>query len=436
MRHFSSWRQFEAWLEGIGLFHMELGLERMEKALDILQLGQLPYKTVQILGTNGKGSTSAFLESLARAHGLKTGLYTSPHFISPKERALVNGKQAPDGLWLRCANEMLASPAGDLGLTYFEFLTLLSLRLFQLEKVEIAILEAGLGGANDATSAIGMDARCMAPIAMDHAAIIGPRLEDIATDKAGAIKNAAPIFSSPQFPIAEKILRAAAAGMGAPLNFIEPISIETSLGLAGAHQFSNAATALAAWRHMAPLLNRNSKDNEKTAKALSDAFLPGRLQKIPAGSGHPALILDGAHNPHGARALRAWLDSAGIKPAGLVFSCLGDKDWRPGLEMLCRNMENKRAWIIQLENHRAAPAGEIAAICRGAGMDAAIFKGKEALAKALEAAKEQATVGPVLLAGSLYLLAEFFKLYPKRLACHPSLAKMRGRAWERSGGRI
>ncbi|MEG6501714.1 bifunctional folylpolyglutamate synthase/ dihydrofolate synthase, partial [Desulfovibrio sp. 1214_IL3152] len=144
MKHFfSDFSQIQRHLDGLGLFHMDMGLDRMRRALSHLGLDRPPFVTVQILGTNGKGSTAAFLSSLCRAHGLRTGLYTSPHFVSPTERIRIDDRPWSQNLWPAQADKIMnAVPE----LTYFEFLTVLALLAFRQEQLDVAVLEAGLGG--------------------------------------------------------------------------------------------------------------------------------------------------------------------------------------------------------------------------------------------------------------------------------------------------
>lgn len=418
MPAFSTWDQFFNWLEQKGLFHMNLGLERMNRALPTLFPEGLPFRVVQILGTNGKGSTAAFLASLAQSHGLAVGLFTSPHFVSPKERVLVDGFQLSDEAWLNAANAIEGSRAANQEFTYFEYLTIMALALFQEAKVDVAIMEAGLGGANDATTAIDADILCFAPIAMDHAAIIGPGMEDIARDKAAAIRDSSPVFSAPQFPAAKNILDSAAAKAKAPIHFSFPLSEGMATGLEGHHQKINASVALDAWRQLAKMLKISPRSVEIERLGLASAFLPGRMQFIPASPEHPALILDGAHNPHGVKALLKALEQANIRPSSVLFSCLGDKDWQSGLGMICGKFPDCPISVIQLDNSRAAKGEEVAVFCKSAnGRDARIFSGPQALAEALEAAIPAAkrSGGPALICGSLYLLSEFFALYPEYL---------------------
>ena len=414
-----------AHLDGLGLFHMDLSLNRMHRALGALDLTRPPFTVVQILGTNGKGSTAAFLASLCMAHGCKTGLYTSPHFVSPEERIRVDGRPWPAESWTAHANEIMAA-APDL--TYFEFLTILALLLFREEKVDVAVLEAGLGGRHDATTAVPADLLCYAPIALDHRDVLGPTLTAIATDKAAAVRGPAPVCTAPQFPEAARCLEEAARAHKAMLFQAAPLPAASApgLGLAGPHQLVNAGLALAAWRHLAPLLDKSADNALAQAQGLAHAFLPGRLQSVPGTKASPPMLLDGAHNPHGMRALLRALDAAGIRPAGAVFSCLGDKDWRTSALMLKHWLGAAPLFIPALDNPRAADPREVARACDGLPpATATVFEGPRALPDALAAARRLEGAGlerPVLLTGSLYLLAEFFALFPHLLAAVPPKA--------------
>lgn len=397
MTAFVSFPQFEDWLNKKGLFHMRLGLERMRQGL-------VPpaWPAIQVLGTNGKGSTSAFIAALARAHGLRAGLYTSPHFLSIKERILVDGRQLPDTLWLEAAAG-LAGLDAVVGFTWFEFMTRLAIRLFDRAGVDLAILEAGLGGRNDATSAIPAAARCFTPIAMDHAAVIGPRITDIASDKAAVIGASEQVFSARQFPQVQDALAAACAAKGAHPEFVNPVSDEALLDIIGRHQAGNAALALAAWRWFAAARGIVSDPSLEFA-ALDGAFLPGRMQRIPETAAHPELVLDGAHNPHAVHNLLMRLP---VTPATVIFSALHDKDWAVNIGLLART--GARLIIAQLRNSRAESAARIAAFANELRPGCAI------VADDIGAALAQCAAGPALVCGSLYLLADFYALFPQYL---------------------
>ena len=420
---FSTHTDIQRHLDGLGLFHMDMDLGRMRRALAALDLARPPFVVAQVLGTNGKGSTSAFLASLALAHGCRVGLYTSPHFVSPTERIRIGGPEKPicapwpAEKWVESANQVMAV-ASDL--TYFEFLTVLALLSFAREGVELAVLEAGLGGKHDATTAVAADLLCYAPIALDHKDIIGPTLAEIAADKAAAIRSAAPVCSVTQFPEAAKALEDAARAHNAPTFRATPAPAGLRLGLNGPHQRINAGLALAAWQQIAPMLHKSTEDVPAQARGLAQAFMPGRLQRLPGTDTLPPLLLDGAHNPHGMAALIKALRAEGIKPAAAIFSCLADKDWLPAAQMLKHYLGEAPMFVLTLDNHRAATADDIAEACNSLppATVQALPQGPQALAQALELARALPAVSearPVLMSGSLYLLSEFFTMYPQGL---------------------
>ena len=408
---FQSAPEFARYLDSLGFFHMDLGLGRMKQALQALGLSRPPCCVVQVAGTNGKGSTASFLASLLEASGVKTGLYTSPHFVHPSERILISGRRLPEdeGLWLEAAREAWqACPE----LTYFEILTVMALYAFRACGVQAAILEAGLGARWDATTAAPADAVCLAPMALDHTAVLGPAIEDIARDKACAIRSSAPVFSSPQPPEAAAIIAERARAFQAPLAVTEPLSADIQLGLAGAHQRVNAATALACARTMLDMLGVPAIE-ASLAQGLAGAFIPGRLQSVPETAEHPAFLLDGAHNPHGMASLASFLEQGGARPRATVYSCLHDKDWRTALGMLAKVLPGVPFLVPAMHNERAEAPEAILQHLREHGVrEAASCLG---LAEALAQAERAPGEGPVLVTGSLYLIADFFALHPDAL---------------------
>jgi dihydrofolate synthase/folylpolyglutamate synthase len=408
---FSDFSAFERYLSGLGLFHMRLSLERMQTAQRRLGISSPPLALVQIVGTNGKGSTAFFLSQLAQAHGLRTGLFTSPHFLSFLERIRLNGRPALPEQILRWANHVLEY-AWDLDLTYFELLTLIAMHGFQEENLDLAVLEAGLGGSNDATTAWTPDVLLFTPVGLDHAHIIGPDLEHIARDKAGAIKVASMVVTGLQEPLVMEILQSQAGCCRAHLLTVEeilagaPAMNDLTLGLAGPglageHQVHNARLALAGWL---PLCGKKQwrVDLASCRVALSSASWPGRLQRI---AGPPDIILDGAHNAPALQTLARSLEALGIRPGALVFNCMRDKDLM-GMVPWVRRLTSGPIFVPDLPTYeRARPARETAAILEYTAQPA------ESVAAALH--KATLAGDPVLICGSLYLLAEVYRLHPR-----------------------
>ncbi|MBQ7738165.1 MAG: bifunctional folylpolyglutamate synthase/ dihydrofolate synthase [Desulfovibrionaceae bacterium] len=400
------------YLDTKGLFHVDLSLDRMHTALKRLNLEHPSFFVVQILGTNGKGSTSTFLANICQKHNLKTGLYTSPHFVSPLERIKINGRSVAGSDLIEPAR-IIQATAPDL--TYFEFLTIAALLLFQ-DKVDVAILEAGLGGAHDATTAIPADLICYTPIALDHCQVLGKSLEAIATDKAQAIRSAVPVCTTKQYPKAWDILSKMAKETQASLEVADPLDNTRGFLLTGNHQAINAGLAVLAFQKLASLLKINPSQSLLDL-GLKTAFLPGRLQRAAKSSSYPAMILDGGHNPHGVQTVLAALRD-GQQPSAVIYAGLDDKDWPSALRLLAQEYRGKiPAYFPVLNNPRASQASKM----HDLWYDHPHLGEKESFrpqtvgqilrALALETKSEDY----VLVIGSLYLLAEVYTEFPNLL---------------------
>ncbi len=404
MKRFQQFREFAAHLDGLGLFRMDLTLERMQAFVRGLEATpSLP--AVQVAGTNGKGSTATFLACLAQAHGLRTGLYTSPHFVDFRERLLLDGAMLPEADWIDLVNE-LAERVPDLDFTYFELLTALAMLAFRRAGAGLAVYEAGLGGTWDATTALPVDLTLFTSIGLDHEAVLGPGLERIARDKAGAMRPGGLALTGPQEPAVLEILESRAREVGAELHHASELAalpLPGSLGLAGPHQQGNARLALAGWRLLARKLGWRA-DQQAEAYGLARAFIPGRLQAVDF---DPPLFLDGAHNEPALSALAQALSALNIRPRALVFACLKDKDLEAMLPRV-RGLTPGPILVPELPGNERAMAAR----------DLAVRIGPRALAVSrLDDALNllAGSQGRVLLCGSLYLLAEFYTKYPRFL---------------------
>ena len=431
---FPDFASFQAYLGSLGMFHMDLGLFRVACVMESLGLSQPPCPSIQVVGTNGKGSTSTFLAQLFTTSGLTTGLYTSPHFLSPRERILVDGAQLPENLWLTAAEAVLSVSEDRLPkyrLTYFELLTVMAAWLFRETSCGAAVFEAGLGGAHDATSAFTHRLTVFTPIGLDHAAILGPTLTDIVRDKARAMRPDVPAVSADQEPQVARILAEMAEDAGTPLFFARDVAAKAlacgsrwpdAPSMPGPYQADNLRLALAAFHLLTagqPGSSRQSvfpglkEDPRVLSRAACLAFIPGRFQIIPAGDGLPGLILDGAHNEPGLACLARALLSLGIKPRAVIFACLKDKDL-PAMLPLVGALTGGPIIVPGLDAPgRASDPAELAASIGGGALPVSNA------AAALQ--KIRGSEGPVLICGSLYLLAEVYALRPGWLAGpHPS----------------
>lgn len=425
-----SFEQVLTHLNGLGLFHMDMGLDRMRRALEKLGISRFPCPAVQVVGTNGKGSTATFLHSLALAHGFRVGLYTSPHFVSPAERICMMRRFLPESAWPNLANRALEA---EPGLTYFELLTVMAALAFYDAGPDLLIFEAGLGGRYDATSALPLDMTCFVPIGLDHMHVLGPDVASIAADKADALhEGMIGAVSAPQEDDAWRALEGKARMLDLPLYDVSgtrprhglppdlagiaDLADSTPLGLYGSHQRANAKTALAAWL----LICRREGwkiDEKNICKGLADAFLPGRLQYVEAQG--MAFLLDGAHNAHGMTALSAALApggmiATGLAPSAVIFSCLADKKPEGLISILINTLKSIAPGVPLFippiaDNPRAAQPKELVRIAGNGAQPVS------SLREAIELARHSGRPGPVLICGSLYLLAEFFTLFPHAL---------------------
>jgi len=384
------------------MFRMRLGLDRIGNVLDALGLSTPPFGVAHVVGTNGKGSVAAYTEAVGRAHGLKVGLFTSPHFLDFRERALVQGRVMPKQDWVDAANRVLKAGGGEL--TYFEFMTAMAVVLYASAGVDLAVMEAGLGGRYDATRVLPADIVLLTRIDMDHMHVLGDSLSAIAADKAGAMRPGVPAVSAVQAPDARVEIEKTAKDLGVDVSFVDASSMPPGLtpGMAGEHQRGNAALALAGWRSLAR--GRGLElDMAKAAEAISRRRLPGRVQSL---GGTPEIIVDCGHNPAGLSAMAATLAELGVKPDAVVFTCMQDKDL-DGMARVIRGLGAKLCLAPELPGmERARPAGEVA---KALGQSAVAVS---TVAEALDRLPQE---GTCLICGSLYLLAEFFSLRPDSL---------------------
>ena len=306
---------------------MRLGLEPMREACARSGHPERAFAVVHVAGTNGKGSVCAMVEAIARAHGLKTGLYTSPHLCRFAERIRLGGEPIDDdALDAHLARALDAGP----GLSFFEAATLAAFLAFRDARVDVAILEVGIGGRLDATNVVPPPrAAAITRIALDHTDRLGSTLADIAREKAGIAKPGVDIVLGPIAPDVRAVIDEVARAHGATTSVPGGAALSAHaravahLGIAGDYQRDNALVA-------AELGARISASAAEIAEGLAGVRWPGRLERIGE------FLLDGAHNPDAADALARHVRSLGVPPerVTLVFGTLGDKDWGPMLDAL------------------------------------------------------------------------------------------------------
>lgn len=314
----------------------KFGLERIRTVLDALGRPQDRLHFVHVAGTNGKGSVCAMLESALRASGRRTGLFTSPHLAEPTERIRIDGVPVSAerfaGAFERihaAVEALIADGAIDMHTTYFETVTAMALAVFEEERVEIVVLEVGLGGRLDATNVVIPDLAIITPVDFDHEAFLGKSLESIAGEKAGILKPGAPAVFARQRPEAARVLEARLVDarwtehwpvsdleLDARGSRFRLADLRIHCPLAGEHQVENAVTAAVA-------LMRLGVANSAIESGIASAEWPGRLEHV---SDSPEIILDGAHNPAGARALAAYIQRFyANRRIRLIYGAMRDK---------------------------------------------------------------------------------------------------------------
>lgn len=315
-----------SWLYSTQMFGIKLGLEGITRLLSTCGVLYPRARVVHVAGTNGKGSTCAFIESLARAAGYKTALFTSPHLVHFNERIRVNGYDIPDADVVRLIQHLRDVIADwETPPTFFELVLAMAMLYFAEQEVDIIILETGMGGRLDATNAVPKDVAVITPIGLDHTQYLGASLREVAAEKAGIIAWHRPVVIAPQEPEAMVALHEAAKAMDTDLRIIAAECTEP-LGLAGAHQRRNAALALAALQALPHFL----MSAEEKARGLSQVRWPGRFEEI-----RPGVILDGAHNPHAMHVLvRTWRERFGDRKAYVIYAGSADKALDETLELL------------------------------------------------------------------------------------------------------
>ena len=389
---------------------IKLGLHNTELLLNALDNPEHAFQSVQIAGTNGKGSTAAMLDSICRAAGIKSGLYTSPHLVSITERIKFSGAEITREDFAVCATtirnvseQLLRDKQIDALPTFFEQVTAIALLAFRNAKVELAILETGLGGRLDSTTAADANIVAITQIALDHQEFLGNTIASIAAEKAAIIRpGVRAVIGKQEYPEALDVLLERCKETG-----VTPILVDddshsfgerVSLALRGRHQIENAAVAI----QMAQLLRETGFDIPEAAivRGLETAQHPGRLELIQH---EPAFLIDGAHNPAGAKALRAYLDEFALRPLTLVFAAMRDKQVEQIGEILFPVAD--AIVLTTVRNPRSATAETLEPIATRYARGN-VLKSNSSDAALRIALANTSSEGMICIAGSLYLVGE------------------------------
>lgn len=434
----------DAELAARGFTRMHFELDRIETLLDLLGSPQRAYPSIHLTGTNGKTSTARMIDSLLRAFGLHTGRYTSPHLETVRERISLDGEPVSEERFVATYREVV--PLAELvdqrsaePLTYFDLTTALAFATFADAPVDVAVVEVGIGGAEDSTNVIQAGVAVLTPIGLDHTEWLGDTLQDIALHKAGIIHKGATVVCAAQEeeaarPILERcaevgatiaregaefgVLRRSVAVGGQVLSIqgLGGVYEDMFVPLHGAHQAQNAAVALAAVEAFLGAGSNRQLDVEAVREGFAAVSSPGRLEKV---RNAPTILLDGAHNPHGmAATVTALQEEFAFSKLVGVLGVLGDKDALSLLELLEPVLDS--LVVTRNSSPRAMPADELAELALdvfGADRVAVAEEMPDAIEAAVAEAEsdvpgELSGVG-VLITGSVVTVADARRLFKR-----------------------
>ncbi|MBM7616322.1 bifunctional folylpolyglutamate synthase/dihydrofolate synthase [Alkaliphilus hydrothermalis] len=417
-------------IHGTYKFGSKLGLENINYLLQLLGNPHEKVKVIHVAGTNGKGSTSSMIHSILKEEGYKVGLYTSPYLETFTERIQINGVNIPEERLAEITNlvkekiqQMVAE--GKNHPTEFEVVTAIGFYYFATEAVDYLVLEVGLGGRLDATNVVGNPlVSAITPIGFDHMQFLGNTLDKIAAEKGGIIKENSQVILYPQGEEVVKVIREICDEKNSPMSMVDFGDIEihstsiegqkystkifgkefknVEIHMAGIHQIYNSTTALAVVETLRRKYGVKISD-ESIYRGLKAARWPGRLEVLRK---NPLTIIDGAHNTHGAEALKKSMETLlQDYPITLLIGMLADKDVEGYLELIIPHVE--KVVVTEPDNPRAMKAEELAEKMIQYNKDIHIESSiPEAVKKAMEITED---AGAVVCAGSLYMIGEVRK---------------------------
>ena len=437
-RSFPDYASVTEYLYALKAGGVKFGIDRMRRLGEALGHPDRSYPVIHVAGTNGKGSVSAMVESILHAAGWRTGLYTSPHLVKLGERVQVDRQLLTEAEIVAYANELkpvaeqAAQFAPDEHATFFEFMSAMAFLQFQRRRVDIAVVEVGMGGRLDATNVVQPEITVITSIGLDHIVELGGTIEQIAREKAGILKAGRPVVIGRLPPGAEQVVREIAAGLGAPVHsvrevFGEEVDRYPSTNLEGDYQRWNAATATLVARLLAERWSAASgrtgnpsglspmgwamaegrvpPSEEHIARGLQAVNWPGRWQRTSLGG--RTLILDASHNPEGAQVLEVSLQkltaATGRQPV-IVAGALGEFRARALLEVLLRHA--REIHLVTPRQARASTFEEMLALVPAAARP----RVHRAVLEEIFPDAQTCTVGgpedTIVVTGSIYLLGE------------------------------
>jgi dihydrofolate synthase / folylpolyglutamate synthase len=401
-----TFRQAEEYLLGLELFGMRFGLDRMHKLMTVLGLPQRRFKSIHVVGSNGKSSTVRFCVAILERHGLRTGAYTSPHLGSFRERIQVGEEPVPEGDFAaavaraaHAAELVNRTQQPDDRVTQFEALTSAAYDELARRGVEVAVIEAGLGGRFDATNVIPSKVQVVTTVGLEHTRWLGPTLRDIAEEKLAVVRDGGTLVVGELEPEAFAVAQRVAEERRTRV--VRPVDLDIRLGAPGRFQRRNFALAAAA----AEAFLGRPLDREALKRAGSATRIPGRLDVVAE---RPLTVYDGAHNPEGARALAESLDDVlgDRRPRVAVIGVLEDKDAAGMLGALLPAVD--RAIFTRTSNPRALPPATLATLAEklGGPPAATVADPRAAVERAGALAGPD---GAVVATGSIYLIADLVR---------------------------
>ncbi|MEI6563832.1 MAG: folylpolyglutamate synthase/dihydrofolate synthase family protein [bacterium] len=417
-------------LYGLRTFGIKPGLEATRDLLDRLGNPHQAFAAIHVAGTNGKGSVCAMLDAVMRRTGLRVGLYTSPHLIRFNERIRVNGTEISDTELAVLFNDMEAHAAAVAAsgreVTFFEFTTALAFEYFRRKSVHVAVVETGMGGRLDSTNVVLPLVSVITRIGHDHTAYLGTTLDAIAGEKAGIIKSGRPVICGATPDEARAVILSTATALKSRfVDVVESVSVRrvsqdltcqkvaitsgdvdygtVPLTLLGKHQLENVATVIATVETLAGC-SPIAIPPAAIRAGLAETQWPGRLDVLMQ---DPPMLLDGAHNPDGARSLSVALkDLLKKKKVGLIWGMCDDKDALGFAKALGGVV--KRCWIVPINSERNVNPEKLLRIAKTEGWEAVTSPLPEAMQLAEEWARNEK--GAVCIAGSLFLAGAVLSL--------------------------